>query len=227
MAILENPPHPTQISALRGMVDIYCHRKRWVARAWPKTPKHPATPAQVQTWDRFRAAIRYEVQSPPSYQAAWRSILRPPHQSIVDLQRSENMRSATLGLPSWYLPLDDVTAYERYTPAEFVVSWGIGDVPPLECNALMLCARQVPNPHEPLPYTQSGIAIERQRQYLPHHKPDYGLFSTHYPEAIPDPGGHLIFQVPYQPAFIQVFLSLIFYPAEKHLLTPPIIPTPL
>jgi hypothetical protein len=82
------------IDAFRGVVDFYYWKGIAVARAWPSPPKHPATPAQVATWDAFRAAMRWIRSNPTSWHALWNQFPLPPEKSAEDVKRTMALRLA-------------------------------------------------------------------------------------------------------------------------------------
>ena len=94
--ILESPISLTMVNTFKGVVDFYVWKGLQVARAWPRKPKQPGTPAQQATWDAFRNMHSWIKNAPYSWGATWQSMTMNPTMSYVDAERTFGLRLAYL-----------------------------------------------------------------------------------------------------------------------------------
>lgn len=121
MAKIRALPTPEVAHAMRGLVDIYCHRfYGWIARRWPRPHRPCESPAWKKTADRMRDGwARYKAM-PPEAKAAWQRIPTGKSQSWADVMRSAFLRS-----PRYALTIMSHTEITITPPSPHRLSWWI------------------------------------------------------------------------------------------------------
>lgn len=89
---LQGPIDLQKVIAFRGVVDIYYSKGQPVARQWPRTPKQPNTPQQIETRNRMTAAVKWAQEQPLSWAEAWKQSNQTPGRSYRDRYLSEAIR---------------------------------------------------------------------------------------------------------------------------------------
>ena len=85
------------IIALRGLVDFYYWKSIPVARAWPRYPRQPHTPEQVQSRNAMREAFAWLRTNPAAYHENFRTVSTPSVKSYVDVERTAALTLAHRG----------------------------------------------------------------------------------------------------------------------------------
>jgi len=80
------------INQLRGVVDVYYWKGIPVARAWPKKPQQPGTPAQSATWQAFRDFRDWKRALPSGVVKRWREQPVPSNKTYQDLLKSMGLK---------------------------------------------------------------------------------------------------------------------------------------
>lgn len=113
--ILEGPLSVEQVRTLRKTVDVYYANGLSIAREWPRKPRQPNSPAQINARNAMKSSIAWEKLIPYPLMQLYRSLDTPPTASYRDMMRKVTMTIAvnhSLPLP----PLvSSFTAY--YVPA--------------------------------------------------------------------------------------------------------------
>jgi len=104
--ILTAEPTLSTVQRFRGVADIYKARGQTVARKWPRNPRQPGTPAQLETWRRWRDMLHWVRSNPLSWFAHAKATSTPPTASAHDVRRKAGYQLAVLSLS---YPLPDIT----------------------------------------------------------------------------------------------------------------------
>lgn len=222
MAVLTNPPDHNIISSLRGVIDIYCCRGLWVARSWPRKPRHPRTHSQTTHWSHFRAMIRYRSSMPPDWRAHWRAVLPPPHARTEDNIRHELSFFSEVGLPDFHPTTARVSAVRPSHIKEPQILWPDSRFDASHASRFALRYLRLPSLPGHVPYTLREMQASRQRAYVSRYRIDTNAFETSsITRLINSPQG-LAFRLPTNAPHYLVYLTDTSGPAAGHLLSPPI-----
>ncbi len=92
--ILESPINLAMINTFRGVVDFYYWKGVPIARAWPRPPKQPGTPAQLAAWAALRNMLKWKQTNPYRWNTRWAEMLMPATMSPEDARRKTGLRLA-------------------------------------------------------------------------------------------------------------------------------------
>lgn len=92
--ILESPITLAMVNTYRGVVDFYYWKGVPVARAWPRPPRQPGTPAQQKAWNAMRDMFTWKQSNPYRWNTQWASMLMPATMSPEDARRKFGLRLA-------------------------------------------------------------------------------------------------------------------------------------
>jgi len=81
---LQSPIIPNQAQSMRGIVDFYYWRSIPVARAWPRSPRQPNSPAQLAARNYMRQANAWAAAAPVSWSDLWKAQPSIPGRSYRD-----------------------------------------------------------------------------------------------------------------------------------------------
>ena len=110
--ILESPISLEVISTFRGVVDFYKWKGLNVARAWPRRPNQPNSPAQLFWREGVRQMAPWIKSNPLSWHRGWLKMPYLPGRTNEDMKRKYFLRMYRRGIVT--RPPDVVSATHCY-----------------------------------------------------------------------------------------------------------------
>lgn len=117
MAKLDKPFSIEQVKLFAGVVDFYYWKGIPVARAWPRKPKQPNTPAQVATRQHFAAAGAWMKTLPKPLVEKWIAREYPKGRTAKTYLRGLALRLANRGQLHAFPVFTSVTLVGVPTPS--------------------------------------------------------------------------------------------------------------
>lgn len=222
MAILSRAPSAASITALRGVVDMYYCKGQYVARAWPRLPRHPRTRKQVAGWSAFRAMMAYRTGMPDDWRLAWALATPPPYRRTEDLIRSELRLLAVDPLPDFYPVLGSVHYLPGPIGGTSVIVWADDGFGPDWAGRLTMRARAVLALPAVFPYVSDGIGTSRQRVFIPRSRPDWRAFSLASSVKFFSSPNRLVFGFDFAASRVQAWLTMASGTDRSYMLSPPV-----
>lgn len=175
--ILQGDISLAQIQKFRGIVDFYYWKGIAVARAWPRPPRHPGTPRQVQTWDNFRVMMAWKKSNPTSWAKQWQKMYFPVGKTYESTMRQTGLQLTYAG--NLVRPPDvlSLSASHLKNPDRTRVIINIKPYPDWDASKVFWRVRGFVGAPDGLLWYESARAQTRQGTILPKYKPlftDYG-----------------------------------------------------
>ena len=181
MAILQAPLSLEATHLLRGVIDVYLWKGLIVARAWPRAPRQPNTPAQVATRQTFIQAQAWLAQIPTSWRVEMSTFPSRTGTTSRDYQRRLGMWIAYDH--ATYFPTPILNATALYDPPTQTVTLTVTYDPyaPLSDPGADLYAQPFANQPPTITWCPLGSPVQRQawcqHTYAPKNPAQTQLFT--------------------------------------------------
>jgi hypothetical protein len=109
VAVVDAILSPAVILALRGIIDFYCLRDRFVARSWPRYCARPPTAAQQQSREVYRQVQAFIRRQTLAYADSIKSLLAHGDQTAMDTIKKVLLTASFAGqsVNNIFLPEED------------------------------------------------------------------------------------------------------------------------
>jgi len=125
---------------VRGTVDIYFSNGQWIARSWPKRPKQPNSPSQLNARLIFRKMLDSRKLLSEEEYKVWSKMILPPDKTWDDIWRSSALKTLHTGAAIYpqfghqqskivYVRLDNTNPPPAWQHAHLAGTWWPGDLP--------------------------------------------------------------------------------------------------
>lgn len=176
--ILDKPVALNVVQAFRGVVDFYTWKGINVARAWPKPPNQPNTPAQVATRVAFANSHTWRKANPVSWHEQWQRMSVPSNMTTEDMKRKTALNLSYAG--ALVTPPDIINVTVSYDGLldQTTVTVHLSPTAPYTSGLVTFHSLPYADTPPPLTYSVTILGMDRHDMPIIRHTP---VLSTYKP----------------------------------------------